>query len=42
MKNTLLAEDIKHFQDQLIPTIPAETLNTLMSELGQLNSQWHR
>ena len=36
MTNTLLADDIKHFQDQLIPTIPAETLNTLMSELGQL------
>ena len=34
--NTLLAENIKVFQDELIPTIPEETLNTLMSELQDL------
>lgn len=31
-----LAENIQHFQDELIPTIPEVTLNILMSELGGL------
>ena len=31
-----LAENIQQFQDELIPTIPESTLNTLMSELGCL------
>jgi peroxiredoxin len=33
MTNFLLADDIKNFQDELIPNIPEETLKTLMSEL---------
>ena len=36
MSNMLLAEDIKAFQDSFIPTIPEETLDTLMSELQAL------
>ena len=36
MTNTLLAKDIQAFQDSFIPTIPEETLNTLMSELQGL------
>ena len=36
MSNMLLAEDIKAFQDSFIPTIPEQTLNTLMSELQGL------
>ncbi len=35
-KNTLLADDIKAFQDELMPNIPEDTLNTLMSELQKL------
>ena len=31
-----LAENIQHFQDELLPTIPENTLITLMSELGGL------
>ena len=38
MNNTLLADDIKSFQDELIPTITEDTLNTLMSELQGLIS----
>lgn len=33
---SLLADEITAFQDQLLPTIPEETMNTLMSELQQL------
>jgi len=36
MSKTLLADNIKSFQDELIPTIPEDTLNTLMSELQTL------
>ena len=36
MSTHSLADDIKQFQDKLLPTVPAETLSTLMSELGQL------
>jgi len=36
MSNTLLADNIKSFQDELIPTIPQGTLNTLQSELETL------
>ena len=36
MTNATLAEDIKSFQDSFIPTVPEETLNTLMSELHGL------
>lgn len=36
MSKTLLADNIKSFQDELIPTIPENTLNTLMSELQTL------
>lgn len=36
MNNTLLAEDIKAFQDAFIPNIPKESLDTLMSELHGL------
>ena len=36
MSTTSLADDIKTFQDKLLPTVPAETLNTLMSELQGL------
>ena len=36
MSKTLLADNIKSFQDELIPTIPQDTLNTLMSELQTL------
>jgi len=31
-----LAQKIQDFQDELIPTIPEATMNTLMSELGDL------
>ena len=31
-----LAQNIQDFQDELIPTIPEATMNTLMSELGGL------
>jgi peroxiredoxin len=34
--STELADAIKDFQDQLIPTLPEETLNTMMSELQNL------
>ena len=33
-----LAQNIQDFQDELIPTIPVATMNTLMSELGGLIS----
>lgn len=36
MNDALLADNIKSFQDELIPTIPEDTLNTLMSELQEL------
>lgn len=36
ISSTLLADEIKSFQDQLLPTIPEDTLNTLMSELQKL------
>jgi peroxiredoxin len=36
MSKTLLADNIKSFQNELIPTIPENTLNTLMSELQTL------
>lgn len=36
MSKTLLADNIKSFQDELIPTIPEDTLKTLMSELQTL------
>jgi len=36
MTNLLLADDIKNFQDKLIPNILEETLNTLKSELQDL------
>ncbi len=36
MSQPTLAADIKAFQDKLIPTIPEETMATLMSELQQL------
>ena len=36
MSKTLLADNIKSFQDELIPTLPEDTLNTLMSELKTL------
>ncbi len=36
MSNTLLAESIKSFQDEMIPTIPQDTLNTMMSEMEDL------
>jgi peroxiredoxin len=36
MNNTLLAEDIKNFQNELLPTIPDKTLKTLMTELQGL------
>ncbi len=36
MSTTLLADEIKAFQDKLLPTVPAETLDTLMSELQGL------
>lgn len=36
MSNISLADDIKNFQDDFIPTIPKEVLNTLMSELQKL------
>jgi peroxiredoxin len=34
--NTLLADDIKTFQDQMLPTIPEDVLNTIMTELETL------
>ncbi len=34
--SALLADDIQAFQDELIPTIPEDTLNTLMGELQGL------
>ena len=36
MSNTLLADDIKAFQGELLPTIPENTMNTLMTELQEL------
>lgn len=36
MSSILLAESIKSFQDEMIPTIPQDTLDTMMSELGAL------
>jgi len=36
MHNLSLADAIKNFQDELLPTIPEATLNTLMSELQEL------
>lgn len=36
MNSTFLADSIKSFQDELIPTIPQDTLNTMMSELEAL------
>jgi len=36
MNDHTLADNIKSFQDKLIPTIPEDTLNTLMSELKTL------
>jgi peroxiredoxin len=36
MNNTFLADNIKSFQEELIPTIPQNTLNTMMSELEVL------
>lgn len=36
MSNTPLADSIKRFQDELLPTIPEETLNTLYSEMENL------
>lgn len=38
MNHTLLAEDIKTFQEKLLPNIPENTLKTLMSELEGLVS----
>jgi peroxiredoxin len=38
MNDSLLADNIKSFQDELIPTIPEDTLNTLMSELQGLTT----
>jgi hypothetical protein len=39
LKNRLLADDIKQFQDEQMPSIPEATLNTLMSELqGLINA----
>lgn len=35
---TLLADDIKNFQDELLPNVPEGTLSTLMSELDRLIS----
>lgn len=34
--HSLLADEIQAFQDQLLPTVPDETMNTLMDELQQL------
>jgi len=34
--NTLLADDIKAFQDQMLPTVPEDMLNTMMTELEAL------
>lgn len=36
MTQSLLAEDIKAFQDKLLPTVPDDVLNTLMTELQGL------
>ncbi|MCK4834696.1 MAG: AhpC/TSA family protein [Gammaproteobacteria bacterium] len=36
MSNTTLADEIKDFQDEFMPTIPEDTLNLLMGELQNL------
>ena len=36
VSNPLLADKIQEFQDQLIPTIPKQTLKTLLDELQGL------
>jgi len=36
VSNSLLADEIKSFQDQLLPTILEETMHTLMNELQGL------
>lgn len=34
--NSALANEIKTFQDSFMPTVPADTMNTLMSEMANL------